>query len=114
MAMNDCLFCKIIKGEEPSKKVLEYGDFIVIWNKFPVAPVHLLVLSKEHCEKGDTVAGGHPGFWDAAFAAAWEVIKKFGLENAYKIVVNGGAYSHFPHEHLHVLGGTKEEPGGRT
>ena len=112
--MNDCLFCKIVKGEEPSKKVLETENFVVIENKFPVAPVHLLVLSKKHHEKRDTISGSHPGFWDAAFAVAWEAIKKIKLEGAHKIVVNGGAYSHFPHEHLHILGGTKEEPGGRT
>jgi histidine triad (HIT) family protein len=114
MEEKECLFCKIVKGEEPSKRVLETGNFVVIENKFPVAPVHLLALSKKHCEKKDTISGSHSGFWDAAFAAAWEAIKKFGLENAYKIVVNGGAYSHFPHEHLHILGGTREEPGGRT
>lgn len=112
--MEDCLFCKIVKGEEPSKKVLETGSFLVIENKFPVAPVHLLILAKQHQEKKETITGEHPGFWDGAFATAWEVIKKMRLEKAYKLVVNGGAYSHFPHEHLHVLGGTTEEPGGRT
>lgn len=111
---DDCLFCKIIKGREPSEKVLETENFLVIKNKFPVAPVHFLVLAKEHKEKPDTISGGHPGFWDGAFAAAWEVIKKMKLEKAYKIVINGGAYSHFPHEHMHVLGGSEEEPGGKT
>ncbi len=112
--MTDCLFCKIIAGSEPSEKVLETEGFLVIKNKFPAAPVHLLVLSKEHREKPDTISGGHRGFWDGMVAAAWEAIKEAKLEGAYKLVVNGGAYSHFPHEHLHVLGGTVEEPGGRT
>lgn len=109
-----CLFCKIVKGEEPSKKVLETENFLVIENKFPVAPVHVLVLDKKHREKKDTISGKYSGFWDEMFAAAWETIRKMKLEGAYKLVLNGGAYSHFPHEHLHVLGGTKEEPGGQT
>ncbi|OGC54191.1 hypothetical protein A2797_00175 [candidate division WWE3 bacterium RIFCSPHIGHO2_01_FULL_48_15] len=110
--MDDCLFCKIVEGSEPSEKVLEHGDFLVIKNKFPVAPVHLLVLAKQHREKKDTISGQHAGFWDGIFEAAWEAIKKMNLDNAYKLVVNGGAYSHFPHEHLHVLGGAEGEPQG--
>lgn len=110
--MDDCLFCKIVKGEEASEKILESGDFIVIKSKFPAAPVHLLVLSKEHKEKKDTIAGQHPGFWDGAVAVAWEVVKKMNLEKAYKLIVNGGSFAHFPHEHLHVLGGGSEEPQG--
>ena len=113
--MSSCLFCKIVKGEEPSEKVLETEDFVVIKNKFPVAPVHLLVLSKEHREKSDTIAGVYPHFWDGMIAAAWEAIQKLGLDKTgYKLVDNGAGYNHFEHEHLHILGGTEEEPGGKT
>jgi histidine triad (HIT) family protein len=115
MTNRDCLFCKVIAGEEPSKKVLETDNFLVIENKFPVAPVHLLVLAKEHWEKSETIAGRYPGFWDEMVAAAWEAIQKLGLDKTgYKLVDNGAGYNHFEHEHLHVLGGTKEEPGGKT
>jgi len=115
MANDDCLFCKIIAGEEPSKKVLETEGFIAIENKFPAAPVHLLVLSKEHREKSDAIAGKYPGFWDGMVAAAWEAVQKFGLDKTgYKLVNNGAGYNHFEHEHLHILGGTKGEPGGQT
>jgi len=111
----DCLFCKIVKGEEPSKKVLETENFLVIENKFPVAPVHVLVLDKKHREKKDAISGKYPGFWDEMLAAAWEAIKHFGLDKTgYKLVDNGAGYNHFEHEHLHVLGGTEEEPGGQT
>jgi len=113
--MTDCLFCKIIEGSEPSKKVLETERFVVIKNKFPKAPVHLLVLSKKHCEKKDVMSGKHPGFWDGMMDACWEAIKRFGLDKTgYKLVNNGAGYNHFEHEHMHILGGTKEEPGGKT
>lgn len=112
MPNQDCLFCKIVGGTEPSEKVLEHGDFLVIKNKFPVAPIHLLVVDKKHREKKETIAGQFPGFWDGIIGAAWEAIKQAKIEGAYKLVVNGGAYSHFPHEHLHVLGGEGKEPQG--
>jgi histidine triad (HIT) family protein len=111
----ECLFCKIVKGEEPSKKVLETEDFLVIENKFPVAPVHVLVLDKKHREKKETISGEHAGFWDGILAASWEAIGKLGLDKTgYKLVNNGAGYNHFEHEHLHILGGSEEEPGGKT
>ncbi len=45
--MDDCLFCKIVEGTEPSEKVLETERFLVVKNKFPAAPVHVLVLDKK-------------------------------------------------------------------
>lgn len=113
--MTDCLFCKIVEGEEPSEKVLEAENFLVIKNKYPVAPVHLLVLFKKHREKEDTISGECSGFWDEMMAACWEAIRHFGLDKTgYKLVNNGAGYNHFEHEHMHILGGTKEEPAGRT
>ena len=113
--MDGCLFCKIIDGQEPAKKVLETEDFLVIENKFPIAPVHVLVLSKDHKEKKDCVSGVFEGFWDDMLAVCWRAIKKLGLDRSgYKIVNNGAGYNHFEHEHMHILGGTAEEPGGKT
>jgi len=53
----NCLFCKIVAGEEPCQKVLETDDFLVIKNKYPKAPVHVLVIDKEHHEKKDVSSG---------------------------------------------------------
>ena len=115
MAENDCLFCKIVKGEEPAEKVLETAEFLVIKNKFPVSPVHVLVLDKKHREKKDTLSGKYPGFWDSFMDAVWKTVKHFKLDKTgYKLVNNGAGYNHFEHEHLHILGGSQEEPGGMT
>ena len=112
---DNCLFCKIVKGEEPSRKVLETEKFVVIHNKYPVAPVHLLVLDKSHNEKADTVSGSLRPYWDDFMEAVWKAIEHFNLDKTgYKLVLNGAGYNHFEHEHMHILGGTKEEPGGRT
>jgi len=115
MANNDCLFCKIVAGSEPSKKILETDNFLIIESKFPVAPVHVLVLDKNHREKADTISGKHSGFWDEMMWAVWEAIRHLGLDKSgYKLVNNGAGYNHFEHEHMHILGGTKAEPGGKT
>lgn len=111
----NCLFCKIAAGEEPGKKVWEDDEFICIKNKYPNAPVHVLVMPKAHIEK-KTVATSQSGqFWGKIMDAAFTVIDRLGLsKTGYKIVNNGAGYNHFEHEHLHILGGSKTEPGGIT
>lgn len=87
----------------------------MIKNIYPIAPVHVLVLSKKHVEKKKAIAGQHPGFWDKIMDAVYQAIVQLGLDKTgYKLVNNGAGYNHFEHEHLHILGGSKEEPGGKT
>lgn len=111
-----CLFCKIANGEEPSQKVWENEEFVAIWNKFPVAPVHLLVMPKAHVSKaGHFIGSTAADFWSKIMAAVLAVLAQEGLnKRGYKLVSNGAGYNHFDHEHIHVLGGSKEEPTGRT
>ncbi len=111
----DCLFCKIIAGTEPGKKVWENEMFVAIGSKYPMAPVHVLVMPKDHIEKSDAMYGANVSFWNDFIAAIAAVIAQYGLEKTgYKLVNNGAGYNHFTHEHMHVLGGTKEEPAGQT
>ncbi len=113
----ECLFCKIVRGDAPSKKVAETEEFVVIENKFPVAPVHVLVVDKQHREKSDTLTGKYlaDGYWEKMFVAINITVKQLGLDKTgYKLVNNGAGYNHFEHEHFHILGGSLEEPGGQT
>lgn len=115
MTNTDCLFCKIVKGTEPSEKILETDEFLVIKNKYPKAPTHLLVLDKKHREKSATISGEYSSdcYWDQLMYAAYLAIQKLGLDKSgYKLANNGAGYNHFEHEHMHILGGSKEEPGG--
>lgn len=116
--MNDknCLFCKIAAGEEASDKVWENDEFVAVKNKYPVAAVHLLVMPKEHVSKKNLVVRvTDDNFWSKIMAAVFDVIRLSGLDRTgYKLVNNGAGYNHFDHEHIHVLGGTKEEPAGKT
>ena len=115
MKDESCLFCKIVAGEEPSTKVWENQEFLCIKNKFPISPVHVLVIPKAHIRK-QGVAGFQSGeFWGKIMSAVFSVVHQLGLDKTgYKLVNNGAGYNHFEHEHIHVLGGTKTEPGGTT
>jgi histidine triad (HIT) family protein len=113
--MDKCLFCQIVAGEAPSDFVLETEGFLVIKNKYPKAPIHLLVLDKNHRVKSDTIKIGRGHYWDDVVLTAYLALCKAGLDKTgYKLVVNGAGYNHFEHEHLHIMGGTKEEPDGST
>lgn len=115
MGDQNCLFCQIARGEAPSVKVWEGDKFVAIENKFPKAPVHILVIPKEHVSKKDLVNGVSDNFWSEMFEAVFTVIRLKGLDKTgYKLVNNGAGYNHFDHEHIHVLGGTNTEPGGQT
>lgn len=115
MKEESCLFCQIVSGEAPSEKVWENEEFICIRNKYPVAPTHVLVMPKAHIRK-QTVATSESGaFWGKIMSAVFEVVSLLKLDTTgYKLVNNGAGYNHFEHEHVHILGGSKTEPGGQT
>ena len=101
-------------GEQPASKVWENEEFVAIKNKYPVAPVHVIVMPKSHIVgiEGGSQRGG---FWGKMMLAVFEVIIDLKLDKSgYKLVNNGAGYNHFEHEHIHVLGGTKGEPAGKT
>lgn len=105
--MNDCLFCKIIKGEIPSDKVYEDELVYVFKDIAPTAPVHLLVIPKEHISKLDEVDGSN----SAVIAHIYEVIaklsKELDLKDGFRVVSNCGesAGQSVFHIHFHLLAG---------
>lgn len=104
--MNDCLFCKIVAGEIPSKKVYEDESTFAFEDIAPKAPTHLLVVPKRHVENLASLSD-HELIGRTMLAAA-AVAREKGLEH-YRTVINNGAeagQSVF-HLHVHVLGGRK-------
>ena len=120
MTDDSCLFCKIGLGQEPAKLVLETEEFLCIANKYPSAPVHVLVIPKAHVSKkawleAQSLGMTEGSFWGKIMAVVFQAVVKLGLDKTgYKLVLNGAGYNHFDHEHIHILGGTKTEPGGTT
>ena len=103
----DCSFCKIVSGEIPSTKVYE-DDTVVAFNDLsPQAPVHVLIIPKEHIASCDEVTDENSAVVGHIFAVAAKIAKEKGLTNGYRVVNNcgeeGGQTVH--HLHFHLMGG---------
>jgi len=109
--MEDCLFCKIVKKQEPSEQVFEDDRFIVIKNKFPVAPVHLLIIPKVHISKQDSLLGEDFDVWEGFFQIQKKVTEKLNLSPNYQLLVNAPGWAHFDHEHMHIIAGLEKPLG---
>ena len=110
--MSDCLFCKIVAGAIPSKKVAESDAAYAFFDIEPQAPVHVLVVPKEHITSADHIADSHGGIVDELVMLAQRVTEIEGVrESGYRLVMNVGADAQMsvPHLHLHVLGGRRLE-----
>lgn len=105
----DCLFCKIIAGEIPSAKVYE-NDYVYAFRDIqPQAPVHVLIVPKEHISSIDEVTPANSDIVRHVAEAIPEVAKALGLENGYRVITNVGedGCQSVHHLHFHLLGGAK-------
>ena len=99
--MNDCVFCKIIKGEVPSKVEKETKDLLVIRDINPKAPIHLLIIPKKHIQD---IREDNGVIWAAAGKLAVEVAKEKKL-TGFRLVHNVGDAAMISHMHVQLLGG---------
>jgi histidine triad (HIT) family protein len=105
--VTDCLFCRIVAGEIPADVVAETEDTLAFRDINPQAPVHVLVIPKEHHVDIAALAVADPALAGRLAAAAGAVAKQEGVGDAFRLVFNTGAavgQSVF-HVHGHVLGG---------
>lgn len=104
----DCLFCKIIKGEIPSDKVYE-DEFVYAFRDInPAAPVHVLIVPKQHIASSLEVDAENSAAIAKVFEAAAKIARQLGLEqDGYRIVNNCGekAGQTVFHIHFHLLAG---------
>jgi histidine triad (HIT) family protein len=106
--MTDCLFCQIVAGQVPSTRVAESAHAYAFRDIQPHAPVHVLVIPKEHITSADYLTGADVGIIGEIVLLAQEVAELDGIrESGYRLVMNVGddARMSVPHLHLHVLGG---------
>lgn len=105
--MTDCLFCKIINKEIPSELLYEDDKVVAFRDINPQAPVHFLVIPKEHIESAMDINEENKGLIGHVFNVATNLAKEEGLELGYRIVNNcrdhGGQTVN--HIHFHILGG---------
>ncbi len=108
--MSDCLFCKIIEGKIPSKKVYEDEHVVAFHDISPQAPVHVLIVPRTHVTDVAHVSTENGEIFQHVLLAAGEVAKKLSLtKNGFRTVFNTGAHAcqSVFHLHLHVLGGVQ-------
>jgi len=105
----DCLFCAIIRGEIPSKKVYEDSSCYAFLDINPQAPVHCLVVPKEHIPSADAISEDNAGAVADIFKAIPKIAAELGLTNGYRVVSNIGedGCQSVKHLHFHILGGRK-------
>jgi len=105
--MTDCLFCRIIRGEIPSKKVYEDEHTYAFEDINPQAPTHVLIIPKEHIVGLKESQADHAEVIGRCHLVAAHIAREHGIENGYRTVLNvgpGAGQSVF-HLHVHLLGG---------
>jgi histidine triad (HIT) family protein len=103
----DCLFCSIIKGDIPSKKVYEDDSVLAFYDINPQAPVHILIIPKEHITSAADITAANSAVVAHIFEAASKLAGEAGLSDGFRIVTNCGdsAGQSVKHLHFHLLGG---------
>ncbi len=102
-----CIFCKIVDGEIPSNKILENEEFIAFHDINPAAPIHVLVIPKEHIESFNDISAQTMAKMTPFIQ---EVTKKLALDiSGYRLITNIGddGGQEVKHLHFHILGGGK-------
>ena len=113
MSEQDCIFCKIVRGEIPSRKVYEDDDIFAFHDINPAAPVHFMIIPKKHiasltdAQEEDRDVLGH------IMVMAGRLAREQGSTDGFRTVVNTGRVGRQDvyHLHVHILGGDKPLPG---
>ena len=111
--MDDCIFCKIIKGEIPSEKVYEDEEILAFKDIKPVAPVHILVIPKKHISTLMEVNDETMYIMEKIMKAIQKIAKEQNIaENGFRLIANCGPDSgqEVMHIHFHLLAGKKLGP----
>ena len=105
--MNDCIFCKITGGAIPSDLVYEDEQVVVFKDIYPKAPVHLLMVPRQHVESLNDLTPAHDGLMAHMLRTLPEVARHAGLTDGYRTIINTGrgGGQEVPHLHMHILGG---------
>ncbi len=105
--MDDCIFCKIIKGEIPSKKFYEDEHMIVIADIAPKAKLHYLAIPKKHYKFLSEMTKADADELAVCIKKIGEIAPSLGLQDGFRFIINQGdnANQTVPHLHMHLLGG---------
>ena len=105
----NCIFCRIVSGQIPSTRIYEDHQIIVFKDIHPKAPVHLLLVPREHVESLITAGPQHEALVGKMLVLAPRLAREQGSTDGFRVVINngpGGGQEVF-HLHMHVLAGPR-------
>lgn len=107
--MDDCIFCKIVRGEIPSRKVYEDDDILAFHDIHPARPVHFLLVPKRHIVSLAHVEDGDALLLGKMLVIAQRLAVDQGSPNGFRVIINTGevGQQEVPHLHVHIVGGAK-------
>jgi histidine triad (HIT) family protein len=105
----NCIFCKIVAGAIPSRKVHEDDQLLAFHDIQPWAPVHVLIIPKQHIATLSDVLPEHQALLGRMLALAPQLMQQLGVSNGYRTVINTGpdGGQEVYHLHMHVMGGPR-------
>ncbi|MFZ2853046.1 MAG: histidine triad nucleotide-binding protein [Rhodocyclaceae bacterium] len=105
--MDNCLFCKIVRGEIPSRKVYEDELVLAFHDVNPARPVHLLVVPKQHITSLATASETDQPVLGRMLALANRLASENGSPDGFRVIINTGRVGNqeVPHLHAHIVGG---------
>ncbi len=105
----NCLFCKIVAGQIPSRKVFEDDDLFAFHDIHPWAPVHFLMVPKLHIATLSDVTPEHERVLGKMLVLAPKLVAELGVSNGFRCVINTGndGGQEVYHLHMHVMGGPR-------
>jgi len=111
--VQDCIFCRIVRGEVPSKKVYEDADVLAFHDIQPAAPVHFMLIPKRHIASLAEATMDDAAVLGKMLALAGPLAREQGSPDGFRTIVNTGRIGRQDvlHLHIHIVGGP--EPLGR-
>ena len=105
----NCLFCRISNGEIPAKKVYEDDEMVAFHDIHPWAPVHILLVPKQHIDSMVDVTDEHAALLGRMMALSPRLMRELGVTNGFRHVINTGrdGGQEVMHLHIHVMGGPR-------
>jgi histidine triad (HIT) family protein len=105
----NCIFCKIVAGQIPARKAYEDDELLAFHDIHPWAPVHVLIIPKQHIATLADVGPEHHALLGRMFGLAPRLMRELGVTNGFRTVVNTGpdGGQEVYHLHMHVMGGPR-------
>jgi histidine triad (HIT) family protein len=106
---DQCIFCRIARGEIPSRKAYEDDDLVAFHDIHPAAPVHLLLIPRIHVDSLLTTGPAHEALLGKLLALAPRLALENGCSNGFRVVINNGpdGGQEVNHLHIHIMGGPR-------